>query len=152
MSNLTIKEIITERNKIHEKFTNAVTKKLNNVFSAVSIVGGQDCYPILWTTIDMMDEDTLFLMGTQPMPDPDEPTFDENGDPNIIERIIRIALPLNMAETGSVDEIVDFFKDHLSFEDMRPDNHGFQTDDLTEEQKEKFSQFSHTYEDNKKPN
>lgn len=152
MSKLSIKEILTERNKINEQLTNAVTRKLNNVFSAVSIVGGQDEYPILWTTIDMMDEDTLVLLGTQPIPDPDEPTFDEEGDPNVIERIIRIALPLDMAETGSVDEIVDFFEEYISFEDARPERHGFETDDLTDEQKEKLVHFSHTHNNNDKIN
>jgi len=139
-----IRELLDERNELHEELTSKVAMKLKNVFSAVSAVNDDEKeeYPIIWTTIDMAEEDTLFIMGLQMFPDPDEPELDEDGLPNMIERVIRIGISIDLAETGSVSEIVTFFNTHTSIEGNAIQD--FETDSLTDEQRKQLEMFSHT--------
>lgn len=116
-----LKELLTKRTEVFEDFTAALLSELSVAIEAAGDVIGADAQAhVVWSDITTAavaePDDTLiiggiieFQVGETIDTEEGEIVITEDLQP-IMNRAVRVGIPMNLAETGTRQEIVDYLK------------------------------------------
>mgnify|MGYP001817483573 CR=1 FL=1 len=110
-----IKELFVKREDVYADFTNALKAELSTATSAAgSLVGEALQEQLVWENVLLID-DTVVITGQVKFPVGHIITSEDGDDIEVtpemqqhLNQAIRVGLPLELAETGSYEEIVDY--------------------------------------------
>lgn len=114
-----LKELLTKREQVFDDFTAALLEELSEATAAAGEVVGKDVEGhLVWTQVAAMDNNSTLIIAGQiefalgeviTTDEGEEITITEELQP-VMNRIVRVGIPMEMAETGSRQEIVDYLK------------------------------------------
>ena len=148
-----------ERDELYEHYTQEMLSMLKPVFKAAEQFLDKETVKITeWRAVELMeDEHKLMALGAVVFPVGSQVTIEDGVVMEVTEqnqlafqRIMRIVVPIDLAEEGNMEKLTKFFKEHYSLEnlpeqvDMTED---FSTENLTKEQIEKMQMFTHQAKD-----
>ena len=117
-----IKNLFEKRNESYQKQTDNILQLMAHVLEGVIIALDEDAgSEVTWEDVQMVPaDDVILLTGFIQLNPGESVTLDTGRTINVTEenmkdfrRILRVAVPIDIAENGTVDDVADFFCTNL---------------------------------------
>lgn len=153
---VTLQELIMLRDSFYHDATQQILYSLeHNVFAAAKQVLDEDTSEHLeWVSVEMVPPEHILIVGVCTYPigyhisDGElEITIDRENQEDF-KRLIKLGMPIELADKGSVKELVEYMKEHtdgslpLKNDQPKVAASDFSTEGLTPEQQEQLKHFS----------
>lgn len=112
-----LKSIIEKREEVYDEFTAAILGELHHVTDAASSLLPTDLQPrLVWKTVTLVDE-TLMVAGMLEFPIGEKIVAEDDMEIEVtadmqpmLNRVIRVGVPMDMVENATSQQIVDYLK------------------------------------------
>ena len=158
-----IQSLLAERDELYEYYTQELLVKIKPVIDAAqSFLDDEIVKLVEWKAVELLEEShTVMALGAVVFPIGSKVVIDDEGmsievneeNQKAFQRVMRIVVPLELAERGEPEELKSFFREHYSLENLPEQvdpSEEFSTEELTAEQIEKMNMFTNLSKD--KPN
>ena len=155
-----LKELFDERDRVTTELTTKIIDAMPNVLEgARQFIVSHDGAPghLSWEGISLFNEEGGFVLLVGAVSyDPGDEIKLPNGKSVVVSqdttdyfrRLIRIGIPMNIAETGTVSDVFKFIQESTKFQEFEEDpmevieNAEFDLEELTEEQRAALNMFN----------
>lgn len=148
----TLSQLLVKREKMYKETTIEILQVLKNVFAAAhEVLDDETNNFIEWVHVEQPTPEHIVILGmcmypigyTVTTPDGNQIQINEENR-EYLGRMIKVGMPIKLAEEGKITEIVQFMKEHAdeSLPTQERDS-GFSSEGLTKEQLQQIEFLSH---------
>lgn len=147
----TLSQLLVKREKIYKETTIKILQVLKNVFAAAhEVLDDETNNFIEWVHVEQPTSEHIVIIGmcmypvgyTITTPDGNEIEIDKENR-EYFGRVIKLGMPIKLAEEGKITEISEFLKNHDHTFPVQERGTGFSPEGFTKEQLQQIELLSH---------